>query len=244
MMILPQWPADAWLQQVAMEMNLSETAFLVRLSRTFDLRWFTPKSEVDLCGHATLAAAKVLSSLKWLLDGSSVTFSTRSGKLIASQSGERYQLDFPVKPATASEPPVGLIEALGVTPLLVGKNDFDYLVEVASADQVRAIRPDFKALAGIECRGIIVTAGGDLPGTDFVSRFFAPAEGIDEDPVTGSAHCCLADFWGRRLGKQQMTGRQLSPRGGDVEVEIQADRVLLRGSAVIVAKGEFLVPMP
>jgi PhzF family phenazine biosynthesis protein len=239
--LLDNWRDDARLQQVAMEMNLSETAFLVARSHGFELRWFTPKVEVDLCGHATLASAMVLSHLGKMADGSSVPFSTRSGELNATRSGEEFQLDFPMKRAEPATPPAGLVEALNVRPIYIGRNQYDFLVELESEPALRAVAPDFKLLAKVNCRGIIITAASEDPRFHFVSRFFAPAAGIDEDPVTGSAHCCLADFWGRRLGKAKMTGYQASRRGGIVQVELRNDRVILGGNAVIVAKGELIV---
>lgn len=238
---LNSWPEDSWLQNVAMEMNLSETAYFVPNSQGFDLRWFTPKVEVDLCGHATLASAKAMAEMGQLTDGSEVTFSTRSGVLPAMRKGDQFQLDFPIKPAEKTEPPSGLIESFNIRPVHVGRNQFDYLLEVESEAVVRSLTPDFKRLAAVKCRGVIVTARSDSPQFDFVSRFFAPAAGVDEDPVTGSAHCCLADFWGKRLGRIEMVGYQASPRGGTVHVTIQGNRVLLSGEAVIVAQGELLV---
>ena len=224
-----------------MEMNLSETAFIVPNSQGFDLRWLTPKVEVDLCGHATLATAKALVTMGQLADGSEVAFSTRSGVLSTTRHDDQFQLDFPIKAEEKSEPPAGLIESLSIHPTHVGKNQFDYLVEVESESVVRSLHPDFKRLAKVDCRGVIVTARSDSPKFDFVSRFFAPASGVDEDPVTGSAHCCLADFWGKRLGKSKMVGYQASARGGTVQVEVRGDRVILCGEAVIVAQGELLV---
>jgi PhzF family phenazine biosynthesis protein len=238
---LSAWRDDRWHQRVAMEMNLSETAFFVPEGDGFRLRWFTPKVEVDLCGHATLATAKIISHLGLVDGGREIVFASRSGKLVARAADQRIELDFPVKPEQPSDPPPGLIEALGVSPRYVGKNAFDYLIEVESDAALRGMAPDFRRLAAIGCRGIIVTARADDSSFDFVSRFFAPAAGIDEDPVTGSAHCCLADFWGRRLGKTRMVGYQASSRGGVVHVETRGDRVLLGGEAVIVAEGEFLV---
>jgi PhzF family phenazine biosynthesis protein len=238
---LAKWRGDAWLQNVAMEMNLSETAFLVPNAQGFDLRWFTPKVEVDLCGHATLAAAKVLAHLGQMPGENGIAFSTRSGILRASRAGDRFQLDFPLKPETPAEPPADLIESLAVTPKYVGRNQFDYLVEVESETVLRSMTPDFKRLAKVACRGVIATTQSSDPQFDFVSRFFAPAAGIDEDPVTGSAHCCLVDFWRKRLGKQKFVAYQASARGGVVHVEVQGDRVLLAGDAVIVAQGELMV---
>ncbi len=236
---LDRWPDDRWLQNVAMEMNLSETAFFVPDGDGFHLRWLTPKVEVDLCGHATLATAKTIGHLGLVSDGREIRFSTRSGQLSARLDAERIELDFPLKPEQPADPPPGLIDSLGAAPRYLGKNSFDYLIEVADESAVRRIVPDFRRLASLSCRGIIATARSDDPQFDFVSRFFAPAAGIDEDPVTGSAHCCLADFWGRRLGKQKMVGYQASSRGGVVHVEIRGDRVLLGGEAVIVAEGRF-----
>ncbi|HEY1066659.1 MAG TPA: PhzF family phenazine biosynthesis protein, partial [Pirellulales bacterium] len=230
---LAEWKDDAWLQRVAMEMNLSETAYLVPNERGYDLRWFTPAVEVDLCGHATVAAAIVLSELGKLEDGAEAAFSTRSGWLTAGRRGDSIVLDFPAKSEEATEPPDGLLEALGATARYVGRNAFDYLVEVESEAVVRALAPDFTRLAAVKCRGVIVTARSDDPRFDFVSRFFAPAAGVNEDPVTGSAHCCLAPYWGRLLGKTAMTGYQASARGGVVQVELRGERVLLTGQGVI-----------
>lgn len=238
---LDQWKHDRWLQNVALEMNLSETAYLVPNAAGYDLRWFTPKVEVDLCGHATLASALALAHLGMLADGGAVAFSTRSGILTVGRQGPRYQLNFPIKAERAAEPPPGLVESLGVTPMYVGRNQFDYLVELDSEQTLRKLGPDFKRLATVECRGVIATARSDDPQFDFVSRFFAPTAGIDEDPVTGSAHCCLADYWGKRLGKTKLVGYQASSRGGVVHVEVRGDRVILGGEGVIVAQGELLI---
>jgi predicted PhzF superfamily epimerase YddE/YHI9 len=235
---LDRWTEDSWLQNVAMEMNLAETAYLVPNVHGFDLRWFTPKVEVDLCGHATLAAALVLVRIGQLADGSDVAFSTRSGVLRAFWSGRRIELDFPALFVETCGPPPGLLESLNVTPRFTGRNKFDFVVEVESESVLRAIAPDFKRMAGIPCRGVIVTARSDEPRFDFVLRFFAPSVGIDEDPVTGSAHCCLAPFWGQRLGKSQMVGYQVSARGGVVHVELRGERVVLGGEGVIFATGQ------
>lgn len=238
---LDAWREEAWLRNVALEMNLSETAFLVPNSGGYDLRWFTPKLEVDLCGHATLAAALVLARLGQLADETDVAFATRSGLLRSRRQGNRYQLDFPATPAQAAATPPGLIESLGVAPRHIGRTRFDYLVEVDSAAVLRALVPDMKRLAAVKCRGVIVTAPSAEPPFDFVSRFFAPAAGVDEDPVTGSAHCCLAPYWGQRLGRTSMVGYQASARGGVVQVELRGERVLLGGEGVIVAEGDLLV---
>lgn len=235
---LTQWVDGRWLQNVAMEMNLSETAFFVPNAGGYDLRWLTPRAEVDLCGHATLATAVVLARLGKLPDGASVDFSTRSGVLTAVRQGSRFQLDFPALHVEPHAPPTGLMESLNVTARSIGRGTTDFLVEVESESVVRSAAPDFKQLAAVTCRGVVVTARSDDPQFDFVSRFFAPAVGIDEDPVTGSAHCLLAPFWGARLGKTRMVGFQASPRGGIVHVEVQGDRVLLAGDGVVFAAGE------
>lgn len=236
---LDQWPDDSWLQNVAMEMNLSETAFLVPNAQGYDLRWFTPTTEVDLCGHATIASSVVLAHLGKLADGSEVAFSTRSGVLSAKRSGSKIQLDFPALPAKPCDPPPGLLESLNVKPRYVGRSTFDLIVEVESESVVRGLSPDMNKLGKVECRGLIVTARSDDPQFDFVSRFFAPAVGVDEDPVCGSAHCCLAPYWGERLGKTEMTGHQVSARSGIIFVEVRGDRVMLGGEGVIFAFGEF-----
>jgi predicted PhzF superfamily epimerase YddE/YHI9 len=238
---LDHWPADPWLRSVAMEMNLSETAFFVPSAGGFDLRWFTPKAEVDLCGHATIASAVVLAELGTLADGSSVNFSTRSGVLGAERHGSRILLDFPALAAESCPPPPGLLESLNVAACHVARSKFDYLIEVESENVLRGVRPDFKQLLAVKCRGVVVTAPSDDPQFDFVSRFFAPAVGVDEDPVTGSAHCLLAPHWAARLGKSKMTAYQASARGGIVHVETRGERVLLGGEGVIFAMGEIAI---
>ena len=242
--ILPDPRADAWMQAVAAEMNLSETAFLVRRpDGAFNLRWFTPAVEVALCGHATLAGAHVLWETGALQPDEPARFHTRSGLLTAARRNGWLELDFPATPAPPAEPPSGLGAALGVVPRYVGINVFDYLVEVESEAIVRSLRPDFTALGRLPVRGVIVTAAAASPEFDFVSRFFAPAVGVNEDPVTGSAHCCLAPFWAGRLGKTAMIAYQASARGGVVRVRLAspgADRVLLGGQAVTVLVGELL----
>ncbi len=237
--LLPSWKEDRWLQAVAREMNLSETSFLVRRPDYFELRWFTPKVEVDLCGHATLASAHILWQ-QGQASGPEIRFSTRSGILRAIRHAEEIELDFPVKPEEAAQAPPGFLEALGASAKYVGKSQFDYLVEVESEEDLRKIAPDFKRLVALPVRGIIVTSRSADPRFDFVSRFFAPCAGIDEDPVTGSAHCCLADFWRKRLGKTEFVAFQASARGGVVRVRLEKDRAFLGGKAITVAKGELL----
>jgi PhzF family phenazine biosynthesis protein len=241
--LLDHWPSDAWLAHVGREMNLSETAFLVpRAVNEYDLRWFTPKVEVALCGHATLASAH------WLWEtgrekGEVLTFQTRkSGPLAASRlpSGE-IELDFPAQPAKPSSAPVELDKALGARVVDIGRNETDYIIELGSDGAVRELTPDFEMLSRVACRGVIVTARSGDPRFDFVSRFFAPASGVNEDPVTGSAHCCLSEWWGERLGKDEMTAFQASERGGVVRVKRVNGRVKLIGRAVTITRGELLV---
>ena len=228
-----------WMQDVAAEMNLSETAFLLPRGSDFSLRWFTPATEVALCGHATLASAHALWEEKILAPADVARFHTKSGLLTAARHGDGIELDFPATPEARSEPPEGLLESLGVSdPVYVGRNRFDYLVEVASEAVVRDLNPDHARLRKIEVRGVIVTSRAAETNADFVSRFFAPGSGVDEDPVTGSAHCCLTPYWSARLGKEEMTAYQASPRGGYVYVQLAGDRVKLRGHAVTVLRGE------
>jgi len=227
----------AWMQAVAAEMNLSETAFLYREDAGFRLRWFTPTVEVDLCGHATLASAHVLWEAGYLWPQEPAQFYTRSGLLTARPVEGEVELNFPAVVSEPVEAPTELVEALGVTPRYVGRNKFDYLVEVASASDVRGLRPDHARLRTLPVRGVMVTAVADDDRFDFVSRFFAPGSGIDEDPVTGSAHCCLTPYWSGKLGKQAMTAFQASARGGVVRVTLMGDRVLLAGHAVTVMRG-------
>lgn len=246
-------PAEvAWMRAVAGEMNLSETAFLHPESHPdgdgYRLRWFTPAVEEELCGHATLASAHILWSEGHVPQAQTIRFFTRSGLLTAVRRGEWIELDFPALPEIAQPAQPDLLAALGIAPATVrffGRSHLDYLVEVATAEAVRSLSPDFGPLRTIDARGIIVTAVDDglsapTGEVDFVSRFFAPADGIDEDPVTGSAHCCLAPFWARRLEKMEMIGYQASARGGEVRVRLAGDRVKLQGQAVTVLSGTLL----
>ncbi len=237
--VLPAPRPDEWMRDVAREMNLSETAFLAPCGDGFNLRWFTPAVEVDLCGHATLASAHVLWEEGHIAAGAQARFHTRSGLLLADREGEWIRLDFPRKPEQPCDPPAGLASALGAEPVYVGRNQFDYIAEFASGQTVRDMQPDFTALKKLQVRGIIVTARGSAP-YDFVSRFFAPGSGIDEDPVTGSAHCCLGPFWAGRLGKSEFLAWQASARGGEVRVRLAGDRVLLGGQAVTVLRCELV----
>ena len=238
--VLPAPRDEAWMQNVAVEMNLSETAFLVREGDGFHLRWFTPTVEVALCGHATLASAHVLWECGHLQRGEQARFRTLSGLLTADRHGEWIEMDFPVKADEPADAPAGLREALGVELKYVGRNAFDYIAEVESEVVVRGLKPNYSLLAELTVRGVIVTARAETGGFDFVSRFFAPGSGVNEDPVTGSAHCCLGPFWAKRLGKTEFLAFQASPRGGVVRVRLKGDRVLLGGQAVTVMRGELL----
>src|SRR5215469_6444126 len=206
--VLSQAPPEAWMRDVAREMNLSETAFLFPQEGGYNLRWFTPAVEVDLCGHATVASAHVLWEDGHLPAGARARFHSRSGLLLADRRGDWIELDFPATITTPAEPPPNLLEALGANASYVGKNKFDYLVEVESEKRLRALTPDFTALRKLPVRGIIVTARSASAEYDFVSRFFAPGSGVDEDPVTGSAHCALGPYWAQRLGKREFTAYQ------------------------------------
>lgn len=235
-------PGDpAWMQRVAREMNLSETAFLVPGDDGFDLRWFTPEVEIDLCGHATLAAAHILWETRTLSPDRSARFHTRSGPLSATLMDEWIELDFPALEDQAIAPPPGLADALGVSPTYVGKNRYDILVEVASEDVLRRMSPNHSLLKSLPARGIIVTSRATTADYDFVSRFFGPAVGVSEDPVTGSAHCCLGPYWCKRLGKTEFLALQASARGGIIRVRTHGDRVALAGRAVTVLRGELVV---
>ena len=233
-------PEDSWLQAIAAEMNLSETAYLQPRNDGYTLRWFTPQVEVDLCGHATLASALVLWSEGCVPRGQEIHFHTKSGLLKATCRGELIELDFPAEPASSIETPAGLCQALNVNAIHVGRNRFDYLVELASEADVRAAQPDFARLSRFDVRGVIITSRCQSQEYDFVSRFFAPAAGVNEDPVTGSAHCCLGPYWGTRLGKAELRGYQASARGGVVQVRLAGPRVILGGHAVTVLKGHLV----
>ena len=226
------------MRDVAREMNLSETAFLSPAADSFDLRWFTPAVEVDLCGHATLASAHVLWEDGHLSPGSQARFHTRSGLLLAERCGEWIDMDFPATVAEPAEPPSSLLASLGARGKNVCRSRFDYLVEVETEEEVLALTPDFTTLRKIGVRGVIVTAPASRAGFDFVSRFFAPGAGVDEDPVTGSAHCSLGPYWAPRLGKTELLAFQASARGGEVRLRVAGERVFLGGQAVTVLRGE------
>nr|WP_208414332.1 PhzF family phenazine biosynthesis protein [Paenibacillus castaneae] len=232
---------EEWMQQVAAEMNQSETAFVSPGSEGYDLRWFTPTVEMDLCGHATLASAHVLWETGRLDRGEAARFITKSGLLTCSLSGDWIDMDFPSETAEAAIAPEELVQGLGLIPRYVGRNRMDYLVEVDSEDTVRSLRPDYGMLARIPARGVIITSRASrAEAYDFVSRAFYPGTGIDEDPVTGSAHCALAPYWAKRLRRDELTGYQASKRGGIVKVKVKAagERVQLSGQAVTILKGQ------
>ena len=237
--ILPKAADPAWMLNVAREMNLAETAFLVPQPDGYDLRWFTPAVEVDLCGHATLASAHVLWEDGHLKPDSKARFHTKSGLLTADRRELWIELDFPATPPAAAPPPAGLIEALGAEPTYVGRSRFDYLVELDSESTVRKLAPNLSALAEVKARGVIVTSRADAKSQyDFVSRFFAPQSGVPEDPVTGSAHCALTPYWSAKLGKNDLVAYQASARGGELRLRLAGDRVRLGGQAVTVLRGE------
>ncbi len=236
--ILQESIPDSGMLKIAKEMNLPETAFLREWGREYSLRWFTPTTEVELCGHATLASAHVLWETGDLGQDETAVFDTLSGQLTAKKNGELIDMDFPAECETSTDAPPEITRALGAEPIYVGKNRFDYLVEVESEEIVRAMEPDFDLLKTVPCRGIIVTSRSDTGRYDFVSRFFAPALGVNEDPVTGSAHCCLGPYWESRLNKSRFEAYQLSERGGVVGVAVKSDRVILSGQAVTVIRGE------
>ena len=240
--VMPAARDESWMQDVASEMNLSETAFLHPENGGYRLRWFTPAVEVALCGHATLASAHVLWEDGLLPRDREARFQTKSGLLTATARGDWIELDFPATLPTAAPAPEGLTAALGggARPRWVGRSRFDYLVELESEAAVRGLTPDLTALQRVEARGVMITSRATTPSYDFVSRFFAPRSGVPEDPVTGSAHCALAPFWSERLGRTTMTAYQASARGGVIRVRVSGDRVVLGGQAVTVLRGELL----
>lgn len=234
-------PADeAWMKLVAREMNLSETAFLHPIEGGFSLRWLTPAVEVKLCGHATLASAFTLWKTGVLKPDEAARFHTLSGWLRCWREGEWIAMDFPAKACEPSMPPAGLAETLGCELVACGLNGMDYLVEVANEAVLRELTPNFTALSALPVRGVIVTCRSESSEFDFISRFFAPAAGVNEDPVTGSAHCALGPYWQSKLGKTDFTACQASQRGGIVKLSVRGDRVLLRGLAVMMSRVELM----
>ncbi|HEY6188661.1 MAG TPA: PhzF family phenazine biosynthesis protein [Pyrinomonadaceae bacterium] len=238
--VLPEPREEKWMQDVAREMNLAETAFLYKQEDGYNLRWFTPTVEVALCGHATLASAHVLWQTGQLSDDTQARFYTQSGLLTADRRGDWIELDFPATPEEKAQAPDVLAAGLGVEPKYVGKSVFDYLVEVESEEVLRSLRPNFLMLKPLGVRGVIVTSLSATPQYDFISRYFAPGSGIDEDPVTGSTHCCLGPFWSDRLKRNELTAYQASQRGGVIRVRTNGDRVLISGQAVTVLRCELL----
>ncbi len=238
--LLPSARDEGWMQRVAGEMNQADTAFLVARDDEFDLRWFTPMVEVELCGHATLASAHMLWESGVLPSGTTARFRTRSGLLTARRHDDRIWLDLPAASVRPEPAVAGLAEALGADPIGTWRTPFDILVELRDERTVGALRPDLSRVATIETRGVIVTAPSDGAEADFVSRFFAPRIGIPEDPVTGSAHCALGPFWGGRLGRTELRARQLSLRGGTLWLRLDGERVHLGGHAVTVLRGELV----
>jgi PhzF family phenazine biosynthesis protein len=237
-------PAEAaWMQSVAAEMNLAETAFPLAEGDGFRLRWFTPKVEVKLCGHATLATAHILWEQGILAPNREARFRTLSGLLTARRDGDLVELDFPARPPLPKPPDWAdaVVGALGLKPAYIGMSAEDILFEAADEESVRSVRPDFATLRSLPARGVIVTSRSSDPGFDFVSRFFAPAVGVDEDPVTGSSHTVLVPYWAGRLGKTSFTARQISARGGVLRLRLDGDRVKIAGRAVTVFRGDLLV---
>lgn len=240
--ILPQDMPQPWMQLVAAEMKHAETAFISPGDGRWQLRWFTPTTEVELCGHATLAAAHTLWASERENDDKPIEFETRSGVLTCrvsagSDGPRRILMDFPADPPAQQPAPPSLLDGIGTTARWSGKGRFDWLLELSDEAAVHKLEPDLDAIAALDGRGVIVTARSAESGFDFVSRFFAPGVGVPEDPVTGSAHCCLAPFWSERLGRDQLMGRQVSGRGGTVGVRLLADRVELSGTAVTMLHG-------
>lgn len=232
---------EGWMAALARELGLSETAFVISTADGFDLRWFTPTVEVDLCGHATLASAHVLWETGRLAERDLARFSTRSGPLVASRADDGIEMDFPADPLTPAELPAPAAKALGVDVVRSWQGRIGYVVEVASAEVVRSLTPDPIPLAAYPDDGFVVTAASDRDDVDFVSRYFVPSAGILEDPVTGAAHCALGPLWATRLGRDEVTGFQASARGGIVRARPRGDRVSLIGRAMTVARGELLV---
>ena len=239
--ILPEPRDPAWMQAIGREMNLSETAFLVRRENgSYDLRWFTPTVEVDLCGHATLASAHVLWERGLLRPDEEARFHTRSGLLTARRDGDWIELNFPSHETRPVEPPAALARALGAEPTRVGRSPFDYLVELASEEVVRNLTPDIGLVESLGLRGVIITARASTAPFDYVCRFFAPNGGVIEDPVTGSIQSALGPYWSAKLGKDDLLGYQASARGGTLRVRPRQGRVLIAGKAVTVLRGELL----
>jgi PhzF family phenazine biosynthesis protein len=235
---LEKWIDADLMQKIALENNLSETAFFVKSGDIYEIRWFTPTFEIDLCGHATLASAFVIFEILQAENDKIKFVSNKSGELSVEKNGDRLTLDFPSRPVSPVHAPSGLIEALGKEPKEIYKAR-DYFLVYENEQEVAEIAPNFSKLLEIDAHGFIVTAKGDA--CDFVSRFFAPEVGVFEDPVTGSSHCNLIPFWAERLGKNELFARQISARGGELFCELAGDRVKIGGNAVLYLKGEIFI---
>lgn len=241
-LLLSEPKDEKWMQRVAAEVNAAETAYVsVRDNSSFNLRWFTPTDEVELCGHATLAAAHILWQEGILDTGEHAEFHTESGMLTAKRTGEKIELNFPALDNKPAEPLKLILDAIGIEPVNFVETSFNYLAELQNADAVRSLQPDLSLLAQLKNYGLIITARSDKPEYDFISRYFVPSLGINEDPVTGSAHCSLAVYWHQKLGKNNFTAYQASKRGGVLELVLDGDRVRITGSAVTVIISELLV---
>jgi PhzF family phenazine biosynthesis protein len=230
---------DNWMQAFAAEMNLSETAFFMRKGDAYQLRWFTPTTEVDLCGHATLATAHVIWETELLMPDEEIRFSTKSGLIRAKKEGDWIALDFPAESPAPTKSSTALAKALGAPIVWAGQNRMDWFLELENEAAVRNLAPNMEAVKALGNRGVIVTAAADDPESPyhFVSRFFGPAVGVDEDPVTGSAHCALAPYWCEKLDRTALVGYQASPRGGTVKVRLRGNRVELKGKAITIFQG-------
>lgn len=239
--LLDEPKPDNWMRLLAREMNLSETAFLLPEGEGYRLRWFTPKVEVALCGHATLASAHILFETGRLAPEQIARFYTLSGLLTAQKCEDFIEINLPSRPVQSTQAPKGLVEALCAQPMFVGKNVDDYLVELDSDERVRTLQPDISAIGRLPARGVIVTARSATEGFDFISRFFAPAVGVPEDPVTGSAHTCLTPYWREKLGKNDMVGYQASERGGVLRVVQRGDRVCISAQSITIFAGELRI---
>ncbi|MBP1748676.1 MAG: yddE [Deltaproteobacteria bacterium] len=239
--ILTHPKVDSWMLNVAAEMNLSETAFIIRSANGYNLRWFTPKIEVELCGHGTLASAHIIWQEGLAREDEAILFQTKSGTLSCRRREASIAMDFPLLPEHQIDPPERLARSLGISPVYVGARGQDILVDVGSEEAVKEIRPDYSLMLELPIRGVIVTGRAGGQEFDFVSRFFAPRVGINEDPATGWAHCCLASYWSKRLMKNDLVARQVSERGGVIGMRIQGGRVELSGEAITVMKGEIVI---
>ena len=239
--ILPEDIDDLLKQNIALEINFSETAFLFPFKSGYRLRWFTPKNEVDLCGHATLASAHVLWEKEIVSKSEKIDFYTNSGLLIAEFKDNYIIMDFPSTPPAECSLPQELANALGVPIKYSGKSQFDYIVEIESEEVLREISPDFSLLQKVDTRGVIVTAKSMDRKYDFISRFFAPGAGVNEDPVTGSAHCCLGPYWEKKMNKSEFHAYQASPRGGELSVNVMEDRCVLIGECISIMKADLLL---